>query len=63
MPAVLGHATLKNDEVNQTEWWVAQQRLWSKAAKEEGERGRGPERVADLAFGSRGFYGFVGRLF
>lgn len=28
VPAVLGHAALKNEEVDQTEWW-AKQSLWS----------------------------------
>lgn len=65
VPAVLGHTASKNEGVDQTERWVAEQGLLSesKVIIQSSREGRGPERVAVGIPKSRGFYGPVGRLF
>ncbi len=52
VPRVLGHATSKNEEVDQTEWWAAKQGLLSdsKVIVQSSQGGRGPERVAQYAW-------------
>ena len=46
VPVVLGHAALKNGEVDQTEWWAAKQGLWSitKVIVQSSRGGREPKR-------------------
>ena len=57
VPVVLGHAALKNGEVDQTEWWAAKQGLLSitKVIVQSSRGGRGPERVVTGVSKSRGF--------
>ena len=60
VPMVLGHSTLKNEEVDQTEWWVTKQGL---VIVQSSQGGRGPEKFATRVSKSRSFYGLVRGLF
>lgn len=61
---VLGHATLKNEEVDQTEWWAAKQALVSdsKVIVQSSQGRRKPKGVATGVSKSRCFYGLADRL-
>lgn len=62
---VLGHATSKNEEGDQAEWWVAEQGLLNDKEEtvQSSQRGREPKRVATGVSKSRRFYGLVIGLF
>ena len=61
VPAVLGHAASKKEEIDQTEWWAATEGLLndSKVIIQGSQGGRGPKGVAIGISKSRGFYGLV----